>query len=739
MSRIMKKNYLTIACLLIIGIQTGLSQVLPKVLDQNNQKIKEIAQKVDEAGWVFFKKEKKLAPDDIFVNYKEAFGLSKSDEMIKVKSKTDDLGLKHNTYQQYYKGLMVEHFTYLIHEKEGVAEIANGELLENIDIDITPSISSSESFNIALNSFKSNKWAWQDKDWEAEKMGDKENPTWKPKGELMIIDRIIGQVKKGVLVYKFDLLSIEPYFHYSIYINAYNGIVEKKVSLLRSANGTVYTLYNDTQSITTLYRGLPNWDYILKDETRGYICTKNFNSTAWDLRAHIDNHENLWHNPGLEVNGATAQWTAEKTYDYYHVKQYRDGIDDNNLDLRIHIDPSRDNSGWAGSGADHDDIFIGQIGTYCLASLDAMGHEFTHGVVSCEAGLVYEKEPGALDESFADIFGTMVEKYIESSTWNWTIGEDFFDNNFLRSMSDPHASYQPTTYLTDGYWFDLTNCTPDENNDHCGVHTNSGIQNHWFYLLSEGGTLNNVTVTSIGTDKAARIAYYNLCYFLSAQSGYASARSGSMSAAAAFYGECSNEYQQVMNAWAAVGVGAQATPCISASISGPTYLNSSEVGTWDAIVTGGSGNYSYTWYVDGYYYSNNSSIDYAFYPDEITEYPIAVSVTDGNLSDYSEIYVTVSPNQRMMSSTNNLLRLDVYPNPALDKTTLQIIEDKNNPVILKDETILIYLVDKSGRVLFKTTTKNRILEINTAGLQKGVYTIILSANNCRSSVNLIIN
>jgi bacillolysin len=725
----MKKYYLLIVCLILIGIQTGQSQGLPKVLDKNNLQIKDIAQTIDKAGWVFFKKGKRLSSDEIFVKYKDAFGLGKSDEMIKVKTKTDEFGLKHITYQQYYKRLPVEHYTYLIHEKGGFAEIANGELLENIDIDITPTLSPDESFIIALNNFKSNKWAWEEKTWEDEKRTDKINPSWKPKGELMIIDHVSGQKKTGVLVYKFDMFSIDPYFHYAIYINSTTGIVEKKVSLLQTEEGTVNTLYNGTQSLTTLYRGLPNWDYILKDETRGYICTKEFNNTTWNLRAHIDNHENLWHNSGTEVNGATAQWTAEKTYDYYHDNQNRHGIDDNNLDLRIHLDPSFNNAMWEPSASDHDDITIGQVGSYFLAALDVMGHEYTHGVVYSEAGLVYEKEPGALNESFADIFGTMVEKYVESSTWDWTLGEDVFYNDYLRSMSDPHARNQPSTYLTDNFWIETTNCTPDPDiNDNCGVHTNSGVQNHWFYLLSQ----------AIGTDKAARIAYYNLCYYLSEQSGYLAARNGSIWAASSLYGACSDECQQVMNAWASVGVGEEAVPCLSASITGPHYLYTGEPGSWYPSVSGGTGNYSYTWTIFNSFQTNDYMFEMTFDNEEQTHYTIGLLVEDEYFSDYDEIDLLVSPFGGKMSSLTKDFRLNIYPNPASNITTLQIIDDGKIPKLSKDDDIAISIVDQSGRVLYETITKNKTLELNVEYLQKGVYTIISSTGKIKSSAQLII-
>ncbi len=731
----MKKKYLLIVCVLLVWINGVQSQVVSKVLDQNNQKIKEIAQNVDNAGWVYLKKEKKLVSDDIFVKYKEAFGLTKSDEMVKVKTKTDDLGFKHITYQQYYKGLKVENFTYLVHEKDGIAEIANGELLEDLDIEITPILSPEKSFEIALTNFKSDKWAWQDENWVSEKQDDKGNSTGKPIGELMIISHAIDNKNKGVLVYRFDMLSFEPYFQYAIYINANNGAVEKMNSLSKQASGTVYTLYNGTQNLTTEYRGLPNWDFILKDDTRGYICTKNYSSTSWNWRSHIDNHENLWHNSGAEVEGATAQWAAEKTYDYYHIYQYRHGVDNNNLDLRINRKVGFDNASW--EGADQG-IHIGYIGSNFLSSLDIMGHEYTHGVIDYEAALVYEKEPGALNESFADIFGTMIEKYA-GSTWDWTIGEDVFDNDYLRNMSNPNDRWQPATYLTDNFWVNTVNCTPVEDNDYCGVHTNSGVQNYWFYLLSEGGTFNNITVTGIGTANAARIAYYNMCYYLSSQSGYVQARSASISAAASLFGMCSTEYQQVQNAWAAVGVGDPATPCTLLEVSSiyvSPYPSCGEYCNFSVNASGGNGPISYAWYVNDNLISTYSWMSYYFSEYYSGPYNITLHVTDGNQNVYRYEYYYINCGDNLMASAEGI-SIFVYPNPLTAEAKVNIIINNKGSDDLVNSDYNISIVDNSGRVLYKTKTKSNELNINLGGYQSGTYSLIITRGKYKGSSLII--
>ena len=737
----MKKIYSIIICVLLINTGNGISQIVPRILDQDNQKIKEIAQNVDKAGWVYLKSEKKLKSDDVFDKYKDAFGLTVNDEMIKVRTQKDELGMTHIKYQQYYKGIPVEHFTYLIHDRNGVAEIANGEVLENLDLNVKPLISNEEAFKLAVNSFDSKKWAWENSDSENDSF--EADLSSKPNGELLIIDKLIDEKKTGVLVYKFDLMSREPYFHYAIYVNAISGNIEKNVSLSREAEGTVYTLYNGTQTFNTLYRGTPNWDYILKDETRGIICTKMYSEWSWDLTAHIDNHENLWHNSGNEVNGATAQWCAEETYDYFHEKFNRHGIDNDDLELRVELDPYFVGAEWCGEGADHDLLHLGLINNNYSATLDIVGHEYTHGVISCEANLVYEKEPGALNESFADIFGTMVEKNIESSTWNWTIGEDVYTNDYLRSMSNPHAKYQPSIYLSDGYWIDVTNCTPtggQDGNDYCGVHTNSGVQNYWFYMLSHGDTQNGITVTGIGENVAALIAYWNLKYYLTEQSGYLAARNGSILSAAVLYGQCSNQCIQTTNAWAAVGVGEPADPCMNCLISGPTYVVSGDTVNWYSNVSGGSGYYTCLWRIYSYVLSEENNLTWSYDAEETTYLPLTLVVTDlnGIYRDSDEISVCFFPHEEEKSSENSTFIVEAYPNPASNIVTIKILDKPESTALKEEDDYLINIIDKMGRLLFQKKTRISTFDISTSSFIDGTYPIIVKKGNIVFGTTLLI-
>ena len=188
-------------------------------------------------------------------------------------------------------------------------------------------------------------------------------------------------------------------------------------------------------------------------------------------------------------------------------------------------------------------------------SVDIVGHEFTHGVTEHSAGLDYESESGALNESFSDIFGEMVE-FVTDGSMDWQVGGDRAPGA-IRSFTAPNTGNQPDTYQGTNWIAPSGTC--DGTNDFCGVHTNSGVQNYWFYLLSVGGSDSNdngelYNVGGIGATSAAAIAYRNLTVYLGNSSTFSDAKNGAIQAAEDLFGECSNEVLQCARAWNAVGV-----------------------------------------------------------------------------------------------------------------------------------------------------------------------------------------
>src|SRR5699024_294605 len=129
-------------------------------------------------------------------------------------------------------------------------------------------------------------------------------------------------------------------------------------------------------------------------------------------RAAVDAHEN-----------------AQKTYDYYEYTFDRNYVDDNGQPLlsRVHVGDNWNNASWNGTYMSYGDG-DGERFHNLAGALDVAAHEMTHGVVQHTSGLVYRNEPGALNESLADIFGVMVQRE------NWLMGEDII------ARSEEHTS-----------------------------------------------------------------------------------------------------------------------------------------------------------------------------------------------------------------------------------------------------------------------------------------------------------
>ena len=208
---------------------------------------------------------------------------------------------------------------------------------------------------------------------------------------------------------------------------------------------------------------------------------------------------------------------------------------------------------------------VGGLGSfYPAVELSVMAHEFTHLVTYATANLVYQGESGALNESFSDLLGISVKKYVQGDDATWTIGEGMMEYaSNLRSMSFPKTSMDgkgpsPDTYQGE-YWWDT-----ESELDYGGVHFNSGVQNKWYYLLTDGdsGTNDNdysYQVTGIGIDKSQQIAYRTLVEYATEESQYADIRLASLQAAEDLYGANSEEVKTVDEAWKAVGVGGTQT------------------------------------------------------------------------------------------------------------------------------------------------------------------------------------
>ena len=166
---------------------------------------------------------------------------------------------------------------------------------------------------------------------------------------------------------------------------------------------------------------------------------------------------------------------------------------------------------------------------YMAAALDVVAHELSHGVTEYTSNLEYENESGALDEAFCDMMSTGAEFYFQPAKADYLAGEDAFTPGGLRSLQNPMSYGYPDHYS-------IRYQGPDDNG---GVHINSNIVSHAFYLAIEGGRHRlGATVQGVGganREQIERVFYRGFTSFLTPRATFAQARAATIQAARDLY------------------------------------------------------------------------------------------------------------------------------------------------------------------------------------------------------------
>jgi bacillolysin len=501
-----------------------------------------------------------------------------------LKSEKDDLGFETYKFQQTINGFPVEYGIQNVQVKNGKVFGSNGNWVKNFkpSENKKPNISESTALDNALAYIGAISYKWQDADEEEFIKNESSNKdaTFRPKGELVYYADPSASLSKLALVYKFDVYASKPVSRQEIFVDAKSGAILGTNQLLHETNapGTTVTGYSGSQPIVA--DQVSATSYRLRETGRnGGTAVETYNlkkGTSYSKAVDFTDTDNNWNNANtsLDQYATDAHWGAEKTLDYLKTKFNRNSINNAHFAIKSYVHYSRSyfNAFWDGSRMTYGDG-SSLNGNKPLTALDVCAHEIGHGMTTFTANLAYQKESGALNEGFSDILGNSVELWARPSKASWKLGEDF--NYVIRDMANPNAYSQPDTY--GGTYWKAVNCTPSSTNDYCGVHTNSGVLNYWYYLLVNGGNGTNdkgfaFSVSGIGLDKAAQIAYRTLTTYLTSASTYANARTYSLQSATDLYGATSNEYTQTVNAWNAVGVGGGTSAAGKTAIdSAPAY------------------------------------------------------------------------------------------------------------------------------------------------------------------------
>ena len=243
---------------------------------------------------------------------------------------------------------------------------------------------------------------------------------------------------------------------------------------------------------------------------------------------------------------------AGSTYNFYKSVFGRNSLDDNGMTMisSVHLGDKLNNAFWTGEQMCYGDG-DGRIFIRFTKSVDVVGHELSHGVISHTCNLVYSRESGALNEHFADVFGTLVKQWRKRQTVkkaDWLIGAEIMGPDTtaksLRTFKAEKAYENDPLLGTDPQPKNLKNKYTGSA-DNGGVHINSGIPNHAFYLAA-------MEIGGKAWEKMGQI-WYKTMLKLTSNSQFKDMVQSSTETAATLYGNNSREHKAVMKAWKSVG------------------------------------------------------------------------------------------------------------------------------------------------------------------------------------------
>ncbi len=528
--------------------------------------------------------EEQAASISFFEENKGAFRMvNPAEEMRFKRIDVDEIGMKHLRFEQFYSGIRVVGGELITHfGSDGILKTANGNFLPGIDIGITPLVTS-DNASIAAQ-----------KDLATFFGGGKA-------GEPELV--IFPWNDKYFLAWRMFIYSDTPMGRWEYIIDASSGEVIYKANRIMNANdiGTGIGVMGDTLNhIDTHYSGST---YSMIDYTRqaannphghngqmpagNYIQTNNATTSLPGTVA--TDADNVWYSAS-QAPSVSGQVYTGAMYDWLLQAFGRNSFNGSGASMLTVVNYSAEgnnNAYWDGSRIV---VWSFSAGWRSLAGCpDVIAHEWGHAVTENESNLVYEKEPGALNESFSDMMGAAFEFAHDTlDTPDWLMGENGqTTGGAFRSMSDPHAYGNPDYYGTsDPYWTDVVGCVPSYYNDYCGVHNNSGVGNKWFYLLSDGGTHHSIYVTAIGVVNAIRVAYRANAFYWTSTTDYHNAALGTISAANDL--DPSGAWAlQVGRAWNACGVSTPAPSLAFAYPNGkPSVLYPDQTTTFQVVVSG---------------------------------------------------------------------------------------------------------------------------------------------------------
>lgn len=509
-------------------------------------------------------------------------GLGGVHELVPDRIELDELNMADVRVQQYKDGVPVFGGQAHVHlDETGQLVSVYDHLVPDLDIDTVPLVDADDATQRATDH-----------------VGGWGVLTDQPKVDLWIV-RHEGQDHLAWRVQMARLDGTAATDMPVVFVDAHTGEVFWRLTNMKTATGTGTSNYSGTVDLK-VYKPSGDTYYYLEHPGKA-IATFTMDggsSSAYYIYDTNTSFAETWQREGVD-----AHYAATGVSEYYsktHAFKAVDGsggpgtvesLTGSGYTLSLYVNYGTDyaNAFWTGSEM----VFGDGDGTYFdpLTTIDITGHEMTHGVTGALANFTYYGESGALDEGYADIFGAMVQRYMEGDGgFVWKIGEDCYtpgtSGDALRYMNDPTRDGYSTSHYDDFY------CDPW---DYCGVHTNMGIISLAFYLLSEGGNhpdYGGTSMTGVGESDAELIAFRALKKYTDSDTDFADARNSWLDSARDLYTADSAEYRGVMNAWALVGVGVSSSTSTCSGYDMPFSGTLAGTGSYGYYVKSSGGSYS---------------------------------------------------------------------------------------------------------------------------------------------------
>ncbi|MEZ0539964.1 M4 family metallopeptidase [Fibrella arboris] len=465
-------------------------------------------------------------------------------------STTDELGQTHHRLRQTHRGVPVYGAELTVHQLDGEVTLMTGQYrIIPSTLDVRPTLSLAQAGKEAFRHMG--------KAAPVQMFGQGVLKLEPVAGELCVYAGGADATVPPRLAYD---LTVRPNLveRWQYIVDATTGEVLRRFNSTCSIDGSRDASARDLNGVSRAFKTYQiGSNYVMMDASRAMYSTAKSKlpdspvGALWVIDAANTYGENISvkqvsssTNANWTSTAASAQYNGGIAYDYFLKTFKRNSINGNGGTVTSIInvnDPETgkgmDNAYWNGEYMMYGN---GDVGFKPLAgSLDVAGHEMSHGVIQNSANLVYDGQSGALNESFADVFGVLIDRD------DWTIGEEvvkaaYFPSGALRSMANPNQGgksdngYQPKTMTQ------YVSTTEDNG----GVHINSGIPNYAFYQIA----------TATGKDKAEQIYYRALTLYLTRSSKFLDLRLAVIKAATDLYGAGGTEVAAVKTAFDNVGI-----------------------------------------------------------------------------------------------------------------------------------------------------------------------------------------